>query len=184
MTARTRNRRIIWGVVAAIVLFQLILGFRTADATGNGQEKITICHHTSSETNPTVTITIAIPAYEAHVANHGDGEFDTEGECPVEETTTTTAPEEVTTTTVGETTTTTGAPPIVEPTTTTTLPFDHVPTTTSVPVVTTTTQPNGPNITELPYTGISPWFLAFLALGLAAMGGLSLGISAWRNRRY
>ena len=182
MTAGTRNRRVIWGVIAAVVLFHLILGFHTADA--QGQEKITICHHTSSETNPTVTITIALPAYEAHVANHGDGEFDTEGECPPVEETTTTTQAPTTTTTQPQVTTTTGTPPVVEPTTTTTLPFDHVPTTTSVPVVTTTTQPDGPNITELPYTGISPWFLAFLALGLAAMGGLSLGISAWRNRRY
>lgn len=180
MTAGTRNRRIIWGVVAAVVLFHLILGFRTADATGNGQEKITICHHTSSETNPTVEITIALPAYAAHVANHGDGEFDTEGECPTVEETTTTTQAPTTTTTVPEVTTTTGQPPVVEPTTTTTLPFDHVPTTTVPEPVTTTTQP-GPQITELPYTGVSTLWLVGLVTLLTGAGIGLLRLTRNRN---
>jgi hypothetical protein len=34
--------------------------------------KVTICHHTGSETNPIVKITVSANAAEAHVDNHGD----------------------------------------------------------------------------------------------------------------
>jgi hypothetical protein len=34
--------------------------------------KVTICHHTGSETNPIVKITVSANAAEAHVENHGD----------------------------------------------------------------------------------------------------------------
>ena len=40
-------------------------------------DKVTICHHTGSQTNPTVTITVSENAWEAH-QKHGD----TRGPCP------------------------------------------------------------------------------------------------------
>jgi len=40
--------------------------------------KVTICHHTHSQTNPFVTITVSQNAVPAHVRNHGD----TLGPCP------------------------------------------------------------------------------------------------------
>ena len=48
------------------------------------QYKVTICHHTSSAKNPTVTITVSSRAADAHVSRHGD----TLGPCPAAPTTT------------------------------------------------------------------------------------------------
>jgi len=51
-------------------------------------EKVTICHHTHSQKNPTVTITVSVHALPAHL-KHGD----TEGACaPTAPTTPTVAP--------------------------------------------------------------------------------------------
>jgi hypothetical protein len=36
------------------------------------QYKVTICHHTGSATNPTVTLTVSSRAVAAHVDRHGD----------------------------------------------------------------------------------------------------------------
>jgi hypothetical protein len=40
--------------------------------------KVTICHHTGSASNPTVTITVSVSAVRAHMGQHGD----TLGPCP------------------------------------------------------------------------------------------------------
>lgn len=53
----------------------LVLGGVVAAAPA---DKVTICHHTGSATNPTVTIEVAQAAVNAHVTNHGD----TIGACP------------------------------------------------------------------------------------------------------
>lgn len=155
-------------VLTFLVVLSTLLFAATASANeGQGQEKVTICHNTSSETNPQVEITIAVPALEAHVANHEDGEFDTEGPCPVAETTTTTVVDETTTTTQQEETTTTVAPTTtLAPTTTVT----EAPTTTvlaAAPV-------DGPDIEVLPYTGVDPVILLILAGGLASTGAYLL----------
>lgn len=156
-------------VLTFLVVLSTLLFAATASANeGQGQEKVTICHNTSSETNPQVEITIAVPALEAHVANHEDGEFDTEGPCPVAETTTTTVVDETTTTTQQEETTTTVAP-------TTTL----APTTTVTEAPTTTVQAATPVAapeprTELPYTGLDPTFLLGAVAALGSSGAYLL----------
>lgn len=156
-------------VLTFLVVLSTLLFAATASANeGQGQEKVTICHNTSSETNPQVEITIAVPALEAHVANHEDGEFDTEGPCPVAETTTTTVVDETTTTTQQEETTTTVAP-------TTTL----APTTTVTEAPTTTVQAAAPVAapeprTELPFTGIDPTFLLGAVAALGSSGAYLL----------
>ena len=48
---------------------------------GRGQDKTTICHATSSETNPFVRITVANPSLPAH-ARHGDLIPAAAGDCP------------------------------------------------------------------------------------------------------
>ena len=45
--------------------------------------KVTICHHTHSQTNPFVTITVSVHALPAHLGHHGD----TIGPCPPKGTT-------------------------------------------------------------------------------------------------
>src|SRR5207244_4837644 len=78
------------GVSAAAVLAALgtVAGVGLSQISSSGAQyqygqKVTICHHTHSKTNPTVTITIAKAALPAHQA-HGD----TVGPCPTQPTTT------------------------------------------------------------------------------------------------
>lgn len=170
MTPKFTRDAIKIGVAAFVaILIALFLFASPAEANnGNGQEKVTICHNTGSETNPTVEITIAVPALEAHVANHGDGEFDTEGPCPVAETTTTTVVEETTTTTTQqeETTTTVAPTTTLAPTTVTEAP------TTTVQAVAPVAAPE-PR-TELPFTGIDPTFLLGAVAALGSSGAYLL----------
>lgn len=78
-----RSRTILGLVVVAISLAVTAvlagIGFaRSSISAGQYQYgKVTICHHTHSKTNPTVTITISRNALPAHLA-HGD----TIGPCP------------------------------------------------------------------------------------------------------
>jgi hypothetical protein len=66
--------------IAAIVSAGLLVPLAAFGANGDGQSSsaaaeyqylITICHHTQSETNPTVTIRVNVNALPAHQA-HGD----------------------------------------------------------------------------------------------------------------
>lgn len=43
----------------------------TSGAAAKPDEKVTICHHTASETNPVVLITISRNALDKHLQNHG-----------------------------------------------------------------------------------------------------------------
>jgi hypothetical protein len=44
---------------------------QSSAAAAEYQYKVTVCHHTASTTNPTVTISISVNAWPAHQA-HGD----------------------------------------------------------------------------------------------------------------
>jgi hypothetical protein len=82
MTDRTRKFRYAIVVALAGVLGAAVVGLGTA-ANGPSasaqqyQYKVTICHHTGSQTNPHRTITISSRALPAHL-RHGD----TVGPCP------------------------------------------------------------------------------------------------------
>ncbi|MCI0542644.1 DUF5011 domain-containing protein [bacterium] len=68
----------------ALAMFAMLFAasfFLPSLAYADGDHKVTICHKTHSEGNPSVTITIDEHALDSHVANHGDGEYDTEGPC-------------------------------------------------------------------------------------------------------
>lgn len=63
------------GIVLGLVLFALT---STGYLKAAPAPKSTICHHTGSQTNPTVSITVSQNAVAAHLKNHGD----TLGACP------------------------------------------------------------------------------------------------------
>lgn len=76
--------RKIFVLLGAIVIMALAVPavFATQpDDVGPG-EQITICHHTGSENNPTVELTVNSNALAGHQASHGVNEFDTLGPCP------------------------------------------------------------------------------------------------------
>lgn len=80
---RVNRRQRLWGLVAVVgALASVLAAVAWGDSGASSQEyqydkKVTICHHTGSQTNPTVTITVSRNALPAHFA-HGD----TLGPCP------------------------------------------------------------------------------------------------------
>jgi hypothetical protein len=75
-------------------LLQTTTAEGTTTATGSGQEKVVVCHHTGSVKHPFHTITVAAPAVPAHEA-HGD---EVGAACPTTTTTTAVTPSQTTTT--------------------------------------------------------------------------------------
>ena len=87
-----RNKSI--GIAAVIVLVLVIVGANTTiGAASDKNEKVTICHATSSETNPWNRIVVSENATSGHFENNGtpkaghedDVLLQGEQECPVEE---------------------------------------------------------------------------------------------------
>ncbi|MCI0529010.1 MAG: LPXTG cell wall anchor domain-containing protein [Nitrospira sp.] len=63
-------RKLLVGAITAVAVLSITA---PALATGNGNEKVTLCHATGSEHNPYVLITVSKHAAKAH-ANHQDKE--------------------------------------------------------------------------------------------------------------
>ncbi len=80
-------------VFLALIALNILAWFVIPDpAKANGQDKITICHATSSETNPYVTLTLAYPAVYGPAGHFNENgttqaghEEDYFGECKTEE---------------------------------------------------------------------------------------------------
>ena len=74
------------GAIAAVALVGGVapaVAFACAGGSKGPTPKVTFCHHTSSETNPYVTITTAnVALYRAHMKNHDDVLPNADGTCP------------------------------------------------------------------------------------------------------
>ena len=75
------------GAIAAVALVGGVapaVAFACAGGSKGPTPKVTFCHHTSSATNPYVTITTAnVALYRAHMKNHADVLPSTDGTCPI-----------------------------------------------------------------------------------------------------
>jgi hypothetical protein len=77
MERESRRLRRLWGLVDVIGAVTSVLaavawgGSKASTQEYQYDKKVTICHHTGSQTNPTVTITVSRNALPAHFA-HGD----------------------------------------------------------------------------------------------------------------
>jgi hypothetical protein len=59
------------GLLAPLAVFGGVGWAQGNSSAAQYQYKVTICHHTHSKTNPTVTITVSVRAWPAH-QRHGD----------------------------------------------------------------------------------------------------------------
>lgn len=65
-------------IITAVLFVAVVTLLSTTTASANGQDKVSICHRTASESNPYVFITVANPAkVQAHLSGEGKGHFDT-----------------------------------------------------------------------------------------------------------
>ncbi|MGE0025929.1 MAG: hypothetical protein AB7O78_19260 [Thermoleophilia bacterium] len=80
-------KRALTGAIAAVALVGGVAPAVAFACSGGGRggppPKVTFCHHTSSATNPYVTITTAnVALYRAHMRNHDDVLPGPDGSCP------------------------------------------------------------------------------------------------------
>lgn len=154
----------------------LLLAIVMAVATAASDGKVVICHATSSETNPFVTLEI-----NTHAVYGPGGHFNENGTTQAghEEDYFGPCLETSTTTTTSVVTTTTETPTTTQPEASTTTVTEGSTTTTSVPtgpapVPPASTPTDPPLLTELPMTGFDPVLFAGYASVLATAGALLL----------
>jgi hypothetical protein len=71
-------------VAAVMTMVALTGGLFVAAGTANAAaDKVYVCHHTSSETNPVVVIHISRSALDKHLENHGGTGADDFSETPI-----------------------------------------------------------------------------------------------------
>ncbi len=67
MTRISVGRLSVAGFAVSAALFAGVAG-----ATQGDDHKVLLCHHTGSESNPIVLISVDVASVDAHVANQGD----------------------------------------------------------------------------------------------------------------